>query len=75
MIFEAIEFVRHAVGGLVHVLDHHYHDHTGIRPVARCGRTGRPNTQPLVDEFDPRELCPPCWAATPAHLRPRLLPA
>jgi hypothetical protein len=84
MIVDTVEFVRTAVGGVVHVLDHYLawdqaakvdgelEVVTTVRPVAVCGRQGRPGVEDVVDEFDTRELCPSCWLTTPPHHRPRL---
>ena len=72
MIVEAVEFVRHAVGGFVHVLDHYLADEESTRQVARCGRTGRPNVYSNVATFDDSELCPRCWLLTAPDRRQAL---
>jgi len=76
MIFEAIEFVRHAVGGAVHVLDRYEFDGCNALQVARCGRTGRPN---VIGNVNPpptiEQVCHQCWISTPAEQRSRLITA
>lgn len=85
MIAAAGEFVRTAVGGVVHVLDHYLawdqpakvdgviEVVTTVRPVALCGRRGVRDD--IVVEFDHRDLCRACWAATPPELRSRIVAA
>jgi hypothetical protein len=88
---EAVEFFRHVVGGVVHVLGHYLlwdmaakvdgqlDVVTHARPIAACGRRGLTGafeeiaeSVSVIDEFDHRDLCPACWAATPPELRPRI---
>ena len=72
MIVEAVEFVRHAVGGFVHVLDHYLVEDAeegSTRQVALCGRTGRPDVYSNVATFDDSELCPRCWRLTAPEQR------
>ncbi len=76
MIVDAVEFVRTAVGGVVHVLADRLYlpELDANQHVAVCGRRGRPGHEDLVDvTFDDRELCRDCWLTTPSHHRPRLL--
>lgn len=70
VIVDVFEFVRHAVGGAVHVLDSVHLD----RQVALCGRTGRPHVDGAVhaSQFEHDDVCHLCWLTLPNDLRSRL---
>lgn len=60
---EVIEFVRHAVGGAIHVLD---------GDTARCGRRG-PVPSIVAPPPSIEQICNQCWVTTPPEQRSRLI--
>lgn len=73
---DAVQFLRFAEGGRVHVYDHHV-VLDGLPPLyaaqrAICGRTGRPGQLHGIDRFPDRDLCARCWAGYPPDRRHEL---